>query len=30
MVPEKSKKNLQITYEEAVMTVNNEVFVNNY
>ena len=30
MVPEKSKKNLQITYEEAVMTVNNEVVVNNY
>ena len=28
MVPEKSEKNLQITSEEAVMTVNNEVVVH--
>ena len=28
MVPEKSEENLQITSEEAVMTVNNEVVVH--
>ena len=28
MVSEKSEKNLQITSEEAVMTVNNEVVVH--
>ena len=27
-VPEKSEENLQITFEEAVMTVNNEVLVH--
>ena len=28
MVPEKSEENLQITSEEVVMTVNNEVVVH--
>ena len=28
MVPEKSKENLQITSQEAVMTVNNEVVIH--
>ena len=28
IVPEKSEENLQITSEEAVMTVNNEVVVH--
>ena len=28
MVPEKSEKDLQITPEKAVMTVNNEIVVH--
>ena len=28
MVPEKSEKNSQITSEEAIMTVNNEVVIH--